>query len=147
LRNVLCAGLIGLVFIFPARAANDQAVARGDWRWHLTGVIIGPQLHEALFGTENETRVVELGAQLDGWTLTDIRPSGVTLRKRDEEKRLGADEWMPDDARAADELRRLQQFEAARAASGALEQQRQDQANAESALGKATAEMQRAKQP
>jgi hypothetical protein len=145
LRRALCAGLLGLLLSGPAWSASDGAEARPDWRWHLTGIVIGPHVQEALFGTENETRVVALGAQLDGWTLTAIRPGGVTLRRQSEEKRLGADEWLPDDVRAADSLRRLQQFEARTAASAALEQQRDDQANAESALTQATEAMRQAK--
>jgi len=134
-----------LAIAVPARAAENDAAARHDWRWHLTGVVIGPTLREALFGTENETRVVVLGAQIDGWTLTEVRPGGVTLRDHDQEKRLGADEWLQDDARAADSERRARQFEAGQAAAAALEQQRQDQANAETALGEATAAMQQAR--
>jgi hypothetical protein len=134
-----------LLLAGPAWAASDDATARQDWRWHLTGIVRSPHLQEALFGTASETRVVLLGAQLDGWTLTDIRPGSVTLRRKDEEKRLGADEWLPDDARAADSLQRLQQFEAQKAASAALERQREDQANAETALTQATGAMQKAK--
>jgi hypothetical protein len=143
LQKALCAGLLGLLLAGPP--ASDGAAARQEWRWHLTGIVVGPHLQEALFGTGSETRVVLLGAQLDGWTLTDIRQGGVTLRRKDEEKRLGADEWLPDDARAADSLRRLQQFEAQKAASAALERQREDQANAETALTQATEAMQQAK--
>lgn len=145
LRNLLCAALLGVCCAAPASAADGGAASKHDLRWHLTGVIIGPHVTEALFGTDTETRVVLPGGQLDGWTLTDIRPGSVTLRRPGEEKRLGADEWLPDDARAADSLRRMQQFEAQRAAAAALEQQRQDQANAETALTQATEEMQRAK--
>jgi hypothetical protein len=145
LRNVLCAALLGVCFAAPVSAADDGAASKQDLRWHLTGVIIGPHVNEALFGTDTETRVVLPGAELDGWTLTDIHPGSVTLRRQGEEKRLGADEWLPDDARAADSVRRMQQFEAQKAASVALEQQHQDQANAETELTKATEEMQRAK--
>ena len=145
MSRLLCILGVGLAITVPVRAAeNSAAAARHDWRWHLTGVVIGPALREALFGTENETRVVVLGGQIDGWTLTEIWPGGVTLRNHDQEKRLGADEWLQDDTRAADSLRREREFEAAQAAAAALEQQRQDQADAETALGKATAAMQRA---
>ena len=145
MRKALCAGLLGLLLAGPAWAASNGAAGQQGWRWHLTGIVLGPHLQEALFGAESETRVVLLGAQLDGWTLTDIRPGGVTLRRQGEEKRLGADEWLPDDARAADSLRRLRQFEAQKAASAALERQREDQANAETALTQATQAMQQAK--
>jgi hypothetical protein len=146
LRQALCAALLGLCLAASARAAGDNgAVSQPDLRWHLTGVIIGPHVNEALFGTDTETRVVPLGAELDGWTLAEIRLGSVTLRRQGEEKRLGADEWLPDDERAADSVRRLQQFEAQSAASAALQQQRDDQANAETSLTQATEEMQRAK--
>ena len=127
LRKLLCAALLGVCCAAPASAADGGAASKQDLRWHLTGVIIGPHVtRRCLAPTRNP--VVLPGGRLDGWTLTDIRPGSVTLRRPGEEKRLGADEWLPDDARAADSLRRMQQFEAQRAAAAALEQQRQDEA-------------------
>ena len=126
-----------------ARAAGDAA--EQAWPWQLTGIVLTPALREALFTTGGQTRVVVEGEQIDGWTLSAVAAGTVTLRKNATVKRLGPDAWIPDEIRAADSLRRAADARAAQAAAGALANQQQDQATAESALGVATEQMMRQK--
>ncbi len=139
------AGIRGAVLGAAARAADQVSPPKQAWHWHLTGVLLGPDLREALFATDDETRVVPQGAQIDGWTVTDVHPGEVTLRQADEEKRLST-EWLPDNQRAvADSLRRERIAEAAIAVQSAQDRQNQDQAAGEQALVNATAQMMRLK--
>jgi hypothetical protein len=141
-----CVALIaGLAPAAGSRAADQGSQPKHEWHWHLTGIILGPDLREALFATDGETRVVLQGARIDGWTVAEVYPGGATLRVNGEEKRLHTDEWLPDDQRAADSLRRERMAEAAMTVAAASDSQKHDQAVAEQVLRQATANMVRLK--
>jgi hypothetical protein len=106
-----------------------------EWRWRLSGIIVGPDLREALFTLGSETRAIREGRPIDGWILAAVRPDSVTLTGADETKVLGPEELASGAGRAPDTDGSLQ---AARAvAAAAAEQQRQQQV-AESVLADAT---------
>jgi hypothetical protein len=52
-----------------SNATNPDAA---DWRWRLTGTVVGPGLREAVFAQGSETRTVEEGREIDGWTLSAV---------------------------------------------------------------------------
>ncbi len=58
----------------PAQAADPELHHR------LTGIVVSPALHEAIFTANGETRAIHEGQQIDGWTLTAIAPNDVTLQ-------------------------------------------------------------------
>lgn len=137
--------IAGVTAAAGSRAADQGSQPVHAWHWHLTGIILGPDLREALFATDDETRVVLQGARIDGWTVTEVRPGSVTLRQEGEEKRLHTAEWLPDDQRAADSLRRQRIAQTAVAVESALNSQQHDQEAAEQALVNATQHMMRLK--
>ena len=75
-------------------ASTAVAVPRLEWNWRLAGVVVSPDKRQALFMRAGESGTlerltVEAGQQIDGWTLVEIRPDGVTLKTRDREQSLG----------------------------------------------------------
>jgi hypothetical protein len=78
---------------FPARAlemsqAGSAEMASdgthpnaADWHWRLTGTVVGPKLREAVFAQGSETRAVEEGREIDGWTLSVVDASGAVLTR------------------------------------------------------------------
>lgn len=127
-------GIVLMSAIVPAIA--DEATA---WNWRLAGVIVGPGVARALFARDGETQSVVAGRQIDGWTLTAIRPDGVTLDSPAGERVLHPEA----SAAGADAVVR-QPSPAAPTVATAARVQRQDQAAAEAVLSDATRQMMQA---
>ncbi|HVJ54817.1 MAG TPA: hypothetical protein VM689_20320 [Aliidongia sp.] len=133
---IVCLIVGGWLFTGTAMAAATPA---SEWRWRLTGTIVGPSLREALFEQGNATRVVREGRQLDGWTVASVQSDSVTLAADGETmsfspKGLGAGE--------ADVGARIEPgAQAERSVQAALSEQQRDQQTAETALSDATRQM------
>ncbi len=128
---------IALVLAVVPAIAGDATT----WRWRLAGVIVGPGVARALFARDGETQSVAAGRQIDGWTVTAIRPDGVTIEGPAGERVLRPEAATP--AAAIDGNAR-QPAPAAPTVATAARAQRQDQAAAEAALAAATRQMMQA---
>jgi hypothetical protein len=138
---------------FPAQALElSQAGSAGlasdgthpnaaDWHWRLTGTVVGPELREAVFAQGSETRAVEEGREIDGWTLSAVDASGAMLTRAGQTRTVTVDGLDDiESGRAA-----LPSAAVARAANdaamSALAQQSADEKAAEKFLHQATKAM------
>jgi hypothetical protein len=100
-----------------AVSAADQPPATSEpippnapvWHWRLAGTLLGPDHRGAVFAQTDdartgETRAVEQGEQIDGWTLSEIRKRGVTLTAAGRERTLSMEGLSPEEQAAADRL-------------------------------------------
>jgi hypothetical protein len=136
----------------PGGLASEQSVvfapsgapATGSpWRRRLSGIILSPQLHEALFEQDGETQVLREGEQLDGWTLAAVGAGQVTLRSSAAEEIVALDARPGEDASASWRIEGDQRGQAARAVEAASSRQAAEQAMAETQLARATRRMTR----
>lgn len=75
----------------PVASVNAirRDIGRADLSdWRLTGIIAGGSVSVALFFNDNDNKAIRLGMQLDGWTLTRIETTSVTLTSGDQKIRL-----------------------------------------------------------
>ncbi len=56
--------------------------------WRLSGIITTGQVAVAMFKTDGDSKALQPGMQLDGWTVTQISRASVTLRQEDEQIQL-----------------------------------------------------------
>jgi hypothetical protein len=126
----------------PARVAPDGTYpGSADWHWRLTGTVIGPEVREAVFAQGDETRTVDQGREIDGWTLSAVE-SGKAILTRAEQTRTVSVDGLDEVAsgRAA-----LPTAAAARAADESVKQtlakQSSDEKAAENILHQATKAM------
>jgi hypothetical protein len=120
-------------------ASPDRDVA--GWHWRLTGTVVGPEIREAVFARDNETRSIEEGGEIDGWTLSAVDVGKAMLTRTGQTQTMSVD-GLDDVAsgRAA-----LPTFAAMRAADDAvrraLAKQAADEKSAENILHQATKAM------
>jgi hypothetical protein len=69
-------------------AARPEAA---DWRWRLTGTVVGPGLREAVFAQGNETRTVGEGREIDGWTLSAVEFGKAMLTRAEQTRTVSVD--------------------------------------------------------
>src|ERR1700761_5694784 len=62
----------------PAQPAAVPTAAP-TLEWRLAGLVVGPDVHEALFSHGSATRTLSLGRQIDGWTLVSIGSGSVVM--------------------------------------------------------------------
>jgi hypothetical protein len=132
----------------PGGAAPEQAMvfapaAGSPWRRRLSGIILSPQLHEALFEQDGETQVLREGEQLDGWTLAAVSAGQVTLRSAAAETVVTLDTNANADLPASWRVEVDRRGQAARAVEAASSRQAAEQAVAETQLARATRRMTR----
>lgn len=118
----------------PADASRTQTAG---WHWRLAGLVIDKEQQVAVLAQGQDTRSLVIGDELDGWTLAVIRRSEVVLTNAGQQMTLGL-EGLPPEIAAAMARARDEQDAATSAVEQASQQQRQDQATAESALAHAT---------
>jgi hypothetical protein len=125
-------------------AGSALAASPAQFGWRLAGVVVGPDVRAALFASAAETRTVTEGEQLDGWTVTAIGRSVVTLERAGEQTNLSLEDLPPEELA---EVARARAEEIARAIDAPiaadLQQQQRDQEDGEAALAKATKLMMR----
>jgi len=71
----------------PIASVNEirRNIGRSDLSdWRLTGIIAGGQVSVAMFFNDDDSKAIRLGMQLDGWTLTEIETTSVTLTSGDQ---------------------------------------------------------------
>jgi hypothetical protein len=132
-----------------AREAPDAAppARNPPWRWRLTGTLIGPNGPTAVFATLGETRSLQPGEQIDGWTLIRVSPGQVTVTDTIATRSLTLEGFSPDEVaeaerqRAAEAARRNDQVRAT------LARQERDIAASQDALIAATEQMRAADKP
>lgn len=56
--------------------------------WRLSGIITTDQVALAMFKTDGDSKALQPGMRLDGWTVTQINRASVTLRQGDEQIQL-----------------------------------------------------------
>jgi hypothetical protein len=132
----------------PGGAAPEQAMvfapaAGSPWRRRLSGIILSPQLHEALFEQDGETQVLREGEQLDGWILAAVGAGQVTLRSAAAEKIVTLDPHSNKDAAAPWSTEVERHGQAAQVVEAASSRQAAEQALAETQLARATRRMTR----
>jgi hypothetical protein len=126
--------------VFPP---PDATALRAPWRRRLTGIILSPQLHEALFELDGETQVLREGEQLDGWILAAVGAGQVTLRSAAAEKIVTLDPHSNKDAAAPWSTEVERRGQAAQVVEAASSRQAAEQALAETQLARATRRMTR----
>lgn len=72
----------------PAEQPTFVDIAKPEWSWRLAGTMIASDRREALFVRQGDRLAAGEGQQIDGWTLSAIRPDGVTLVDADAVKTL-----------------------------------------------------------
>ena len=122
-------------------ASDGTRPDAADWRWRLTGTVVGPELREAVFAQGRETRAVEEGREIDGWKVSAVEANGATLTRAGQTRTVTVDGLGDiESGRAA-----LPSAEAARtandAATSALARQSADEKAAENFLHQATKAM------
>jgi len=148
-RQVLTLVCLALGIALAPQASAIEAAsppgAESDWDWRLAGVVLSPDLNEALFVHADGTRKLREGEVIDGWTLAAIRAGDVTLQRAGVEKRLNIDQPPAGEGNPAPTAASgppdppLQSAQAVRAAA---RQQQKDQKAAEALLTAATKQMQ-----
>jgi hypothetical protein len=83
----------------PARSMPPDPAPLASWRRRLCGIIVAPQLHEALFEQDGKTQVLREGEQLDGWILASIGGGQVTLQSAETKQIITLDAPLGDDPR------------------------------------------------
>jgi hypothetical protein len=126
--------------IFPP---PDATALRAPWGRRLTGIILSPQLHEALFEQDGETQVLREGEQLDGWTLAAVGAGQVTLRSAAAEEIVTLEAHSNGDAPAPWSTEVERRGQAAVVVEAASARQAAEQALAETQLARATRRMTR----
>jgi len=81
--------------------AHDGSKVNPTWRWRLSGTLIGPSHRTAVFATVGETRAVEEGEQIDGWTVTAVSPGEVTLTASNSKRILSLEGFSPEETAEA----------------------------------------------
>jgi hypothetical protein len=122
---------------------SDATAPGSPWRRRLTGIILSPQLHEALFEQDGETQVLREGEQLDGWTLAAVGAGQVTLRSAAAEEILTLEAHSNEDAPAPWSTEVERRGQAAHVVDAASARQAAEQALAETQLARATRRMTR----
>jgi hypothetical protein len=115
--------------------------ARPQWHRRLAGIVITPQLRAAMFAPAGGTSAVQLGQQIDGWTLTEIRPDGVTIESAGETMLLTPRGLAPGTAPPAPIPLSYEQAQKTRTVSAALREQQRQQETGEAVLTEATRQM------
>jgi hypothetical protein len=114
---------------------------RPQWHRRLAGIVITPQLRAAMFAPAGDTSAVQLGQQIDGWTLTEIRPDGVTIESEGETMLLTPRGMAPGTAPPAPIPLSYEQAQKSRTVSTALREQQRQQETGEAVLTEATRQM------
>jgi hypothetical protein len=121
--------------------AMPEPPPRPEWHRRLAGIVITPQRRAAMFAPAGEASAVTVGQQIDGWTLTEIRPDGVTIESAGEILILTPKGLAPGTAPPAPIPLSYEQAQKARSVSAALREQQRQQAAAEAVLTAATKQM------
>jgi hypothetical protein len=131
----------------PNRPDGNPQPASPEWRWRLTGTLVGSASPIAIFATLGETRSLQEGEKIDGWTLTKISPGAVILTRIHSRRILTLEGFSEEEAA---EVARQQAEEAARREANVendLAKQDQEIAASNDALLAATKQMQAAETP
>jgi|GEM_PF-4318266 hypothetical protein len=134
-------GQAGPPLVGAADRPSTAGTPKREWHRRLTGIVVTPAVHAALFASAGGTRAVREGEQIDGWTVTAIAADSVTLAAEGETKILRPEALAPDPASEAPSPRPEPRGQWARSVAAALQAQEQDQAAAETALIEATRQM------
>jgi hypothetical protein len=116
-------------------------VPSSPWQRRLAGIVITPRLREALFEQNGDTRVMREGERIDGWTLTDVHPGGVTLRSGGEEETRNLQGVAPGEAQPPQGAQLNKALPAEQEVAAASAKQEAEQAIAEVWLKRATRRM------
>ncbi len=117
--------------------------AESEWHWRLAGTLVGPGHHQAVFAQTGETRAVQEGQQIDGWTLTAVRQRGVTLTSAGVVRSLSMEGYSPEEQEALAQQRAEESQRMNAAVEANLANQERDIDAANNQLAAATQQMQR----